>query len=227
MKLLKRVAVLSLCVLAVSGCTKSSINTQAPAQQIPQEALEALEGIEGAVVDGQIDPEKLAAIEGEEETIPKLELIEEETYEVTMFDWEQVTDECADLFGDDSFYPESVKMDFAADEAAMTVDLTWVLKNGTTEEDAMTYATTMVQKFNDILAVQVMDVAFSNAESFGGIWEQFALTVKVGTEDGTWLIDKSYAPGAEIDLKLPEITGNGPMIDVKETEERLSPSAKK
>ena len=65
MKLLKRVAVLSLCVLAVSGCTKSSISTQAPAAQLPQEALEALENIDGAVVDGQIDPEKLAAMEGE------------------------------------------------------------------------------------------------------------------------------------------------------------------
>lgn len=227
MKLLKRVAVLSLCVLAVCGCTKSSISTQAPVPQVPQEALEALENIEGAVVDGQIDPEKLAALEGEEETVPKLELVEDETYEVTMFDWEQVSDECADLFDDTGFYPESVKMDYTADEAALTVDLTWVLKNGTPEDVAMTYATTMVQKFNDILAVQVMDVEFSTAESFGGIWEQFALNVKVGTEDGTWLIDKSYAPGAEIDLTLPEITGNGPMIDVKETEERVSPSARK
>ena len=136
MKLLKRVAVLSLCVLAVSGCTKSSISAQAPVPQVPQEALEALENIEGAVVDGQIDPEKLAALEGEEETVPKLELVEDETYEVTMFDWEQVSDECADLFDDTGFYPESVKMDYTADEAALTVDLTWVLKNGTPEDVA-------------------------------------------------------------------------------------------
>lgn len=223
MKLLKRMAVLSLCVLAVSGCTKSSISTQAPVTQETVDELEMSELIEG----GEIDPEKLAALEGEEETIPKLELIEDETYEITMFDWEQVSDECADLFDDSGFYPESVKMDYAADEAALTVDLTWVLKNGTTEDVAMTYATTMVQKFNDILAVQVMDVDFSSVDSFGGIWEQFALTVKVGTEDGTWLIDKSYAPGEEIDLKLPEYSGNGPMIDAKETEERVSPSAKK
>ncbi len=227
MKLLKRVALLSLCVLAVSGCTKSSISAQAPVPQVPQEALDALENIEGAVVDGQIDPEKMAVLEEEEETVPKLQLVEDETYEVTMFDWEQVADECADLFGDDGFYPESVKMDYAADEAALTIDLSWVLKNGTPEDVAMTYATTMVQKFNDILAVQVMDVELSSAQSFGGIWEQFALTVKVGTEDGTWLIDKSYAPGEAIDLKLPEVTGDGPMVNVEETQERLTPSAKK
>ncbi|MBQ7796613.1 MAG: hypothetical protein IJ374_08665 [Lachnospiraceae bacterium] len=223
MKLLKRMAVLSLCVLAVSGCTQSSISTQAPVAQETVDELEMSNIIEG----GEIDPEKRAVLEEEEDTIPKLQLIEEETYEITMFDWEQVASETEDLFGDTSFYPESVKMDYVADEAALTLDLTWILKNGTTEDVAMTYATDMVQKFNDILAVQVVDVEFSSVDSFGGIWEQFALTVKVGTEDGTWLIDKSYAPGEEIDLKLPEYSGNGPMIDVKETEERISPSAKK
>ena len=226
MKLFKRVALLSLCVLAVSGCTKSSLSAQAPVAGEQTETVDELQ-MNDLVEGGEIDPEKLAVLEEEEETIPKLQLVEEETYEVTMFDWEQVDDECADLFGDDSFYPESVKMEYAADEAALTIDLSWVLKNGTTEDVAMTYATTMVQKFNDILAVQVMDVDLSSAQSFGGIWEQFALTVKVGTEDGTWLIDKSYAPGEAIDLTLPEITGDGPMIDVNETQERLSPSAKK
>ena len=33
MKLLKKVALLSLCVFALSGCTKSSVTTNAPIQQ--------------------------------------------------------------------------------------------------------------------------------------------------------------------------------------------------
>lgn len=213
MKLLKRMAILSLCVFAVSGCTKSSISTQGPVAQQPAAGVE------------EMDPDKLAALE--EEEIEKIQLIEEETEEATLFDAEQVADECEELFGDSSFYPESVKMDYVLDEAAQTVDLTWVLKNGTTEDVAMEYAAAMVQQFNDILAVQVVDVDFSSIESFGGVWEQFALNVKVGTEDGTWLIDKSYEAGAEIDLELPEITGEGPMSSAKETEERISPSAKK
>jgi len=218
MKLLKRIAVLSLCVLAVSGCTKSSVSTQAP---IMPEVID-----DAGLSDSEMDLDKLALLETEEEYVEKVALIEEDEEEVSMFDWEQVSDEVADLFGDTDFYPASVEMNYEADEENMTVDLTWVLKNGTTEEDAMAYAATMVQKFNDILAVQLSDVEYASTDSFGGIWEQFALNVKVGTEDGTWLIEKSYEPGAEIDLKLPEVSGNGPMVDESETEERISPSAK-
>ena len=213
-KLFKTMAVLSLCVLAVSGCTKSSITTQAPVAQ---------ESVSGVEVDS-VDPEKLAALESEAETVPKLALIEDEEYEETMFDWEQVADEAEDLFGDKDFYPASVKMDYVADEEALTVELTWILSNGTTEDVAMKYATDMVQKFNDILAVQVTDMEFATATTFGTAWEKFALTVKVGTEDGNWLIDKSYAAGAEIDLKLPEYSGEGPVA--MGPAEKVSPSAK-
>lgn len=216
MKLLKRIAVLSLCVLAVSGCTQSSIKTQAPVQN----ELDMSELIQN----GEIDPEKLAALQGEEETVAKVELVEDGPYEEEpMFDPDQVNEEANDLFGDTHFYPEAVKMDYVLDEEALTVELSWVLKNGTTEDVAMEYATELVQKFNDILAVQVADVEFSSAASFGGIWEQFGLTVKVGTEDGKWLIEKNYAAGTEIDLKLPENSGSGPATEVKETEPRLSP----
>lgn len=207
MKLLKRMAVLSLCVIAVSGCTKSSISTQAPVST--QESA-----------GDEIDSEKLADLE--EEYVEKAPLVEDETEEESRFDWEQVTDESEDLFGDEDFYPETVKMEYAADEAAQTIELTWVLKNGASEETAMEYAADLVQSFNDILAVQVTDVDFATAESFGGIWNEYALTVKVGTEDGTWMIDKSYAAADEIDLVLPEYSGEGPSADL--TEERISPN---
>ena len=90
MKLLKRIAVLSLCVLAVSGCTKSSITTEAPVVQEP--------AAEEVVMPDSGDPGKLAALESVE-AVEKVELVEEEEYEETMFDWEQVADETADLFG--------------------------------------------------------------------------------------------------------------------------------
>ena len=216
MKLLKRIAVLSLCVLAVSGCTKSSITTEAPVVQEP--------AAEEVVMPDSIDPEKFAVLETQVEVVEKVELVEEEEYEETMFDWEQVDAEAEDLFGDKSFYPATVKMEYAADEEALTVDLTWVLANGTTEDVAMKYATELVQKFNDILAVQVADMEFATATSFGSVWETFALTVKVGTEDGNWMIDKSYAAGEEIDLELPEYSGEGPAVNGPA--EKVSPSAK-
>ena len=60
----------------------------------------------------------------------------------------------------------------------------------------------------------------------GGIWEQFALTVKVGTEDGTWLIEKSYAAGAEIDLELPQYSGEGPAANGPAPVDKVGPGSK-
>lgn len=197
MKLLKKAAILSLCVLALSGCTKSSISTDAP-----------------VAAGEQTDPDKEIT---DKDSFDRAPLIEEDLEEEPMFDWEQVDEETQDLFGDVEFYPQTVKMTYEGDEEAKSVKLMWVLKDGTTEEEGMEYASEMVQKFNDILAVQTTAYEHSSVESFGGIWEDFALTVQVSTEDGTVLIDESYDAGEEIDLELPEYSGDGPhMVTVEE-----------
>ena len=206
MKLLKKVVILSLCVLALSGCTKSSISTDAPAagEQV---------GPGKEITDG--------------DSFERLPLIDDEPVDESLFDWEQVDEESQDLFADADFYPQTVKMSYEGDEEAKTVKLMWVLKNGTTEEDAMTYAAEMVQKFNDILAVQTVDYEMASADSFGGIWKDFALTVQVSTEDGTMLIDKSYEAGAAIDLELPEYSGEGPQAAAVEEDGPKKPGDEK
>lgn len=204
MKLVKKIAFVTIAVMALSGCTKSSVTTEAPVAAVP--------------AGEQVDPNKM---ETEEEYVEKVALVEEDEEEVSMFDWEQVEEEAADLFGDTDYYPASVSMDYVGDEDAKTIELTWILKDGTSEEEAMEYAAELVQKFNDILAVQTADIERASVDSFGGVWDQFALTVQVSTEDGTVLIDKNYSAGDAIDLELPEYTGDGPTAD--ETEERVSP----
>lgn len=211
MKSIKTLTFAAVAVMALSGCTKSSITTDAPVSTDEEYVWTG----------NEVDPDKM---DTEDEYVEKVELIEEDPVEETMFDWEQVEEEAKDLFNDTSYYPASVEMDYTGDEDAKTIDLTWVLKNGTTEDEAMEYAADLVQKFNDILAVQTSDMELSTMDSFGGVWDQFALTVQISTEDGTVLIDKSYAAGDKIDLELPEYTGEGPTVG--ETEERVSPSKK-
>ena len=199
MRNLKRMAVLSLIVLALGGCTKSSISTEAP-----------------VAAGEEFDPAKMN--QEEEETLPREQnfLIEEETEPGPMYEWEQVQDEIDGLFTDTDSYPQTVKMEFSADEDAMSINLTWILKNGTDEDTAMEYAADMVQKFNDIVAVQDTSIEASSEESFGSLWDTCALTVQVGTEDGQWLIDKNYEAGEAIDLKLPEYNDDGPQSVVEE-----------
>lgn len=194
MKLLKRMAVLSLVVLALGGCTKSSLSTDAPVS-----------------ADGEMDPGKMD--QEEDETLPRSEnkLIEDdETQPATMYDWDQVKDETDALFADTNMFPQSAGMTFTADEDAKSIVLTWNVKNDTTAEDAMDYAASMVKQFNDIVAIQSMDLENSTADSFGTLWNDFALTVKIVKEDGTAMIEKNYKAGDKIDLVAAASNDEGP-----------------
>ena len=184
MKLLKRMAVLGLAVLALSACTKSSEESE-------------------TVTGNEVDPAKQSAMDEVDETLAREDNI-------------LVKDETDTLFADADLYPQTVKMEFAADEASMTIDLSWVLKNGTSEEEAEEYAAMMVKQFNDIVAVQSTELENSSDSSFGTLWNQFALNVKVGTEDGKWLVDKSYKAGGKIDLAMPEAESQDGPEDVAE-----------
>lgn len=184
MKLLKKLALLGLMVMVLGGCTKSSVSTA------PED----------------MDPAKMNT--EEDETLPRDQnfLVEDDTEEASLYDWDQVRDETNEFFMDANTYPLTSSMTFTADESAKSVELDWVLKNEATEDDAMTYAVEMVKNFNDIVAIQTTDVANSSEDSFGGLWDSFALTVKVTKEDGTTLLDKSYAAGEKIDLVQEEVS---------------------
>ena len=144
MKLLKRMAVLGLAVLALSACTKSSEESE-------------------TVTGNEVDPAKQSAMDEVDETLAREDniLVEDETEPKSLYEWDQVKDETDTLFADADLYPQTVKMEFAADEASMTIDLSWVLKNGTSEEEAEEYAAMMVKQFNDIVAVQSTELELS------------------------------------------------------------------
>lgn len=205
MKLLKRMALLSMMVLALGGCTKSSLSTDAPIS-----------------ADGEMDPAKMD--QEEDETLARKDNIlieEDETVPATMYDWDQVKDETDGLFSDTASYPQSMGMTFVADEDAKTIDLVWTVKNDTTAEDAMDYAASMVKQFNDIVAVQSTELENSSADSFGTLWKDFALTVKVVKEDGTALVDKSYKAGGKIDLVAETYSDEGPKNESEDVPKKL------
>lgn len=183
MKVLKRMAVLALFVLALSGCTQSSISNEAPAG------------------DEEVDPGKFETSE-DDVVIPREQnlLIEEDVEEQPMYDWDQVRNDFVDLLTDTDSYPETKSVDFTVDEPNLTISMVWTVGNDISDDDAMAYAADMVKLFNDLVAVQTTDVEESSADSFGGLWDTFALNVQVVKENGSAVIDKSYAAGEKIDL---------------------------
>ena len=206
MKLLKRMALLSLCVFALSGCTKSSVS---------DESLAALQA--GVVPSGVVEEEQII--------VDKSVQITKET-DPFVFDWEQVDEDVTDMFMDEDYYPLGTEVSYEEDMDAKSVKLMWVLKDEATEEDAMEYAVELVQQFNNIMVTQKDCYEFAKTDTFGGLWEAFALTVQIAKEDGTMMIDKTYEAGAKIDLTLPQYSGEGPMGPQSATEETVSPSNK-
>ncbi len=207
MKLIKRMAVLSLCVLALSGCTQSSVTA-----------------------DSIMVKEEMVAPDGS--TLVEEDIIVDRTMKVTketdpyVFDWEQIAVDSIEMFVDEDYYPLGVEMSYKEDLEAKSIELKWVLKNEATEDDAMEYAVELVQQFNNIMAIQKDGYALSTYNTFGGVWDAFALDVQISKEDGTVLIDKSYAAGQAIDLELPEYAEGGPNGPQASTEAPVSPADK-
>ena len=204
MKLLKRIALVSLFVLALSGCTKSSVSVNVTETSAVVEA---------------------AGTENVEVVVDKTMFLTKET-DPYAFDWEQIKDDAEDMFMDDDFYPLGSEMSYEGNIDKKSIKLMWKLKNEATEEDAMEYAVELVQQFNNIMAVQKEEYAFASSESFGGIWDVFELSVQILKEDGTVMIEKTYAAGEAIDLQLPTIGENGPKGPQSVAEEAVRPSAK-
>ena len=207
MKLLKKMALLSLCVFALSGCTQSSVTDATLA------SLQA-----GAAPAGVVEEEQIV--------VDKSVQITKET-DPYVFEWEQVDEDVVDMFMDEDYYPLGVDMSYEEDLEAKSIKLMWVLKNEATDGDALEYAVELVQQFNNIMATQKDGVAFSTIDTFGGIWDFFDLTVQVSKEDGTMMIDKSYKIGEKIDLPLPEFSGDGPSGPQAATEAPISPASGK
>lgn len=199
MKAWKKIAVLSLAVLALAGCTKSSVDIQ--------ESAQIEEG-------GDVDPAKLEDGD-DDETLAREDnlLIEDSTEAEPLYDWNQVKDDADSVFSDTDLYPQAVRLEFTADESAMTIDLNWIVKSGTSSADAEEYASMLVKQFNDLVAVQSAELEDSSDSSFGTLWNSFALNVKVTDEGGKALVDKSYKAGDKIDLQnVAAETEAGPEI---------------
>lgn len=207
MKLLKKMALLSLCVFALSGCTQSSVTA-----------------------DSIMIKEDMVAPDGSQ--MVEEDIVVDRTMKVTketdpyVFDWDQISEDAVEMFVDEDYYPLGAEMTFEENLEAKSIKLMWVLKNEATDGDALEYAVELVQQFNNIMATQKDGVAFAEVDTFGGIWDFFDLTVQVSKEDGTMMIDKSYKIGEKIDLPLPEFGGDGPSGPQAATEAPISPGNK-
>ena len=94
-------------------------------------------------------------------------------------DFDEAQSSCEELIQDADEYPLSSYIDTVVDEDSKTITLIWPLKNEATEEDGVRYANELIRAFNDACADQDFSIARSTEESYGGLYQKYAVNIQV------------------------------------------------
>lgn len=107
-----------------------------------------------------------------------------------VLDNEQLVEDVNDIYVDETDYPMASSIDVTLDLDNEQVDVTVVVKDGTSKEDAAEYAMVAIKGVNDQVAVQDFSYGESGPDTYGGLYQDNAINVKVYGEseyeaDGT------------------------------------------
>lgn len=125
-------------------------------------------------------------------------------------DWGQVSDDTEALFNDESRYPYTRDYHFYLEPKKKEIMLMWVVADEFPDNQIRRYADDLIKYFNDAAAVQDFSIATSGKDSYGGLWEEYALSFSIvpeSTQDDadTWFISGNY--GAGVPFTLPDFDG--------------------
>lgn len=168
---MRKVLGLLVCMLLLSGCTKSNI-VNATEQTVAVSA-------------------------------PDFELRDDIEIE-----WGQVSEDTEALFNDESRYPYTRDYHFYLEPKKKEIMLMWVVADDFPETQIRRYAEDLIKYFNDAVAVQDFSIAASGKDSYGGLWDEYALSFSIvpeSTQDDadTWFISGNYGAGVKFTLPDP------------------------
>lgn len=107
-----------------------------------------------------------------------------------VLDNEQLIEDVNDIYVDETDYPMASSVDVVLDLDNELVHITVVVKDGTSKEDAAAYAMEAIKGVNDQVAVQDFSYGESSEDSYGGLYQDNAIDLKIYEEseyeaDGT------------------------------------------
>ncbi len=94
-------------------------------------------------------------------------------------DMDQFHEEVNEIYLDEDDYPMADSIDFTIDEDKAVVDLTIVVKDGTSGADAAEYADAVIKGINDEAAVQDYNYGESGEDTFGGFFQDRKISLKI------------------------------------------------
>ncbi|MDW2798571.1 hypothetical protein RZO55_13390 [Clostridium boliviensis] len=125
-----------------------------------------------------------------------------ETQQGIVLDWTQIGNDMDEEFVDNEAYPMALSVNYSMEPKEKSLDLTLVVKEGTTPEEAVTFANAAVRYLNDVAADQDFSYERSSETSYGGFFKQYDLHLIV-MPDYTmnkkqyWLVDMDIPKGSD------------------------------
>lgn len=140
------------CAVLLCGCTKSNI--------VKPESVTA------------------AAVTGSEEELkPDMNI-----YFDLEVDKDQLRDDVEDIYLNESDYPMVAGIEFELKQEEEHVDVTAIVKDGTSVEDALYFAEMLIKGINDEYAMQDFSYGESGDDTFGGLYQDNEIYLKVYEE---------------------------------------------
>lgn len=107
-----------------------------------------------------------------------------------VLDNEQLIEDVNEIYVKDGEYPVASSIDVELDLDNEQVNITVVVKDGTSKEDAAAFAMVAIKGVNDQVAVQDFSYGESGEDTYGGLYQDNNINVKVYEEseyeaDGT------------------------------------------
>lgn len=94
-------------------------------------------------------------------------------------DNEQLNTDVNDIYTDATDYPMASSIDVTLGLEEEKVDITVVVKDGTSKEDAAAYAMAAIKGVNDQVAVQDFSYGESGEDTYGGLFQDNVINLKV------------------------------------------------
>lgn len=97
-------------------------------------------------------------------------------------DEDQLHDDVEDIYLDEDDYPMGAAIDFELHLDEEYVDVTVVVKDGTSPEDTAYFADVAIKGINDQVAVQDFSYGESDDDTFGGLYQDNEIRLKIYEE---------------------------------------------
>ena len=125
-----------------------------------------------------------------------------ETQQGIVLDWTQIGNDMDDEFVDNDEYPMALSVNYSMDPKEKKLELNLVVKEGTTPEEAVTFANAAVRYLNDVAADQDFSIEKSSETSYGGFFKDYDLHLIVMPdytmkEQQYWLVDMDIPKGSD------------------------------